>query len=179
LLDVVEYLIKILLSGVTVFSIYQALKNYISTTNAAIVNIHLTNLNTFKDYLQSEAHDNKAINIKKIDFLKWYNLLYPDSRNGQLNLSEKYQLKIDEINRIIENSNDYSLGKKANNALFDHNKHQRVLINALKTVGITLGFAPRNNFKEGEEAIFGLINKVNKEFCGPNGAPLIKPRKYH
>lgn len=179
LVPLLDYLLKVLLSTVTIASLYYALNNYIKSTNAAEVNIHLTNLNTFKGYLLSESIEMKVSNVKKIDFLKWYNLIYPNSRDGDLTISTEYQNRIIEINSIIEKSNVCYQGKLGDNILFDYNQHQTKMINALKRIGFSLGRSPRNSFKESESLVFAIIDKVNKEFCGVNSTPLIIKQKYN
>lgn len=179
--DAIEFLglsLKLLLTSVTIFSIYYALKNYISATNAAKTTIHLTNLNTFKDYLTSESKFENVFNIRKIDILKWYNIIYPDSRIGELYVSENYKSKIQKVNALIDESNACFSGDSEEIRFFDYKKHQTKMINALKTIGITLSRAPRNNFTDTEKSVFDLINKVNKEFCGSNNVGLIKAQIY-
>ncbi|KAF7765433.1 hypothetical protein PUND_a1109 [Pseudoalteromonas undina] len=177
--DVFDYLIKALLTGVTIFSFYYALKNYISTTKAAKTTIHLTNLNTFKDYLISESQSMKVLNVKKIDTLKWYNLIYPDSRAGELDISDNYKMLINDINLLIEESNNYFLGESTKATFFDYKNHQTQMIKVLRKIGIELARSPRNNLKEAEKSVFDIINKVNKEFCGKKGPSLIKKQKYN
>lgn len=173
-----DYLLKTLLTLITIFSIYYALKHYINSTTAAVINIHLTNLNTFKDYVTNEVEELRALNIKRLDFLKWYNLIYPDSREGSLLISPMYEEIIQEINDLIENSNNCYEGKGEENTLFNYKQHQSQMIKKLNKIGISIGRAPRNNFRETEEVIFELVNKVNKEFCGRKGPKLIQKRRY-
>ncbi|MCK8130083.1 retron Ec48 family effector membrane protein [Pseudoalteromonas sp. 2CM39R] len=176
--DFLEISLKLLFTSVTIFSIYFALRNYISATTAAKTTIHLTNLNTFKDYLISESKGENALNVKKIDILKWYNIIYPDSRFGELYVSETYKQKLSEINRLIDNSNSCFSGTSEEVSFFDYKQHQTQMINLLKTIGISLPRSPRNSFKDNERSVFSLINKINKEFCGHNNATLIKAQNY-
>ncbi|MCG7552758.1 retron Ec48 family effector membrane protein [Pseudoalteromonas sp. Of11M-6] len=173
-----ELSLKLLLTSVTIFSIYYALKNYISATKAAKTTIHLTNLNTFKDYLMAETKYENIFNIKRVDVLKWYNIIYPESRLGELYVSNDYKEKIKKINNLIDKSNGCFSGESEEKTLFDYKKHQTDMINALKTIGITLSRSPRNNFRDAEKSVFDLINKINKEFCGSNNVGLIKPQLY-
>lgn len=176
--DFLEASLKILLTSVTIFSIYFALRNYISATRAAKTTIHLTNLNTFKDYLISESKGENAFNVNKIDILKWYNIIYPGSRLGELSVSAEYKQKIVQINQLIEESNLCFSGNSEEISFFDYKDHQTKMRNVLNTIGISLPRAPRNSFKENEKSVFGLINQINKEFCGKNNAALIKPQSY-
>ena len=178
-IDTFDYLIKVLLTLVTIFSFYYALKNYISSTTAAKTTIHLTNLNTFKDYLVSESQSMKVLNIKKIDTLKWYNLIYPNSRAGELDISVNYKKIIEDINLLIGESNRCFSGESQEVIFFDYKNHQTKMIKELKKIGIELARSPRNNLKEAEKSVFDIINKINKEFCGKNGPNLIKKQKYN
>lgn len=174
----ISYYVELIFYIFSIFGIYYALKNYISTSNAAIVNIHLSNLNTFKEYLFSETKSN-SIKFNDINVLKWYNLIYPNSRNGILEISDDYYEKIKNINEIIAESNRISSGLNSSNQGFDHKKHQSKMIVALKEIGIKLGRAPRNNFKDAEGVLFSIIDKVNKEFCGASGPEFIKVQNYN
>jgi hypothetical protein len=111
--------------------------------------------------------------------LKWYNLIYPKSRNGILEISNEYYDKIKNINKIIDLSNRISSGSNPINQGFDHKKHQSEMIVALREIGIKLGRAPRNNFKDAEGVLLSIIDKVNKEFCGANGPDFIKAQNYN
>jgi hypothetical protein len=161
--SLIELLLKILVASVSIFGIYHALNNYLSSIDASRSNIHLSHLNTFKHYLTSEIEAYDRLKIKSFNTFKWYNVAFPESRMGNLDIGGDYIKWIDDINAQIKISNDIVNGATPKG--FDYNEHQSRLILVLTKVGIKLPRLPRNDFFELEGEIFYLINKVNQEFC--------------
>ncbi|EDM67836.1 hypothetical protein PE36_17765 [Moritella sp. PE36] len=159
----VDFALKVLVSSVTIFGIYHALNNYLSSIDASRSNIHLTHLNTFKDYLISEVSSHDRLNIKSFNFFKWYNIAFPLSRNGKLDIGVDYENWINELNAEIKISNDLVQGVTASG--YDYKKHQGRMIKVMKKVGINCPRLHRNDFYELEGEVMQLINKVNMEFC--------------
>jgi hypothetical protein len=161
--SLIDFLLKILVASVSLFGIYHALNNYLSSIDASRSNIHLSHLNTFKHYLASEIDAYDRLEIKSFNTFKWYNLAFPKSRMGKLDIGGDYIKWIDDINAQIQISNDIVNGATPRG--FDYNEHQSRLILGLNKVGIKIPRLPRNDFYELESEIFYLINKVNQEFC--------------
>jgi hypothetical protein len=161
--SLIELLLKILVASVTIFSVYHALNNYLSSIDASRANIHLTHLNTFKHYLISEVEAQDRLKIKSFNTFKWYNIAFPISSKGKLDIGEDYKTWIDDLNVQIVSSNNMTNGTTPKG--FDYNEHQTRVISVLTKVGIKLPRLPRNDFYELEGHIFDLINKVNQEFC--------------
>jgi hypothetical protein len=159
----IDMLLKILVASVSIFGIYHALNNYLSSIDASRSNIHLSHLNTFKHYLISELEAHDGLKIKSFNTFKWYNMAFPESRDGNLDIGDDYKEWIDEINDKIQISNDIVNG--TNPKGFDYKEHQSRIILVLTKIGIKLPRLPRNDFYELEGEIFYLINKVNQEFC--------------
>ncbi|HBF46184.1 MAG TPA: hypothetical protein DDW91_06790 [Shewanella frigidimarina] len=161
--SIIDLLLKILVAFVTVFGVIHALNNYLSSIDASRSNIHLTHLNTFKNYLTSEVDVHNGLKIKNFNTFKWYNIAFPGSNIGKLEIGDDYKKLIDDINHQVKISNDMvsSITPKG----FDYKEHQTRIISVLAKVGIKLPRLPRNDFYELEGEIFYLINKVNQEFC--------------
>jgi len=176
IIPIFEFLLKTLLSVVTIFGVLAALKNYLNTTHSARVNIHLTHLNTFKEYLQSEVNKEPRIDTKTVDILKWYNLAFPESRKGSLDIGSIYLKTVGDINKEIEISNKTSSGKLTK--VFKYNEHQTRIIDKLSVLGIYVNRMPKKEFFEVEEEIFTLINKINKEICLLETQYFLFKRKY-
>lgn len=158
-----EFLLKTLLSIVTIFGVFAALKNYLNMTNTSRLSVHLTHLNTFKEYVQIEINNEPRIDKKSVDILKWYNLAFPNSRRGSLMVGCDYLLTINNINREISSSNSSSKGTTIK--VFKYNEHQSRIIEKLSLLGIYVSRMPKKDFFEVEEELFDLVNKVNKELC--------------
>lgn len=162
-ISLIELLIKILVASVTIFGVYHALNNYLSSIDASRSNIHLTHLNTFKHYLISEVEAHDRLKIKSFNTFKWYNIAFPLSSKGKLDIGNDYKNWIDDLNSQVENSNNMINGTTPKG--FDYKEHQTRIILVLTKVGIKLPRLPRNDFYELEGEIFHLINKINQEYC--------------
>ena len=161
--QLIELSLKILVASVTIFGVYHALSNYLSSIDASRSNIHLTHLNTFKHYLISEIESHERLKIKSFNTFKWYNIAFPISSQGKLDIGADYKKWIDELNSQVKISNNMINGTTPKG--FDYNEHQTRIILVLKKLGIKLPRLPRNDFYELEGEMFYLINKVNQEFC--------------
>lgn len=155
--------LKLLLSLVSVFGIYNALKSYINSIQTSRSNIYLTHLNTFKQYLMHEIESFDSLNIKSFNILKWYNMAFPLSRSGDLDVGVEYKEFIKELNDVIKNSNEIASGRTP--AEFKYRQHQSDMIDVFKRFGIKMLRLPRNDFYEVEGDLMNLIIKVNSEFC--------------
>jgi hypothetical protein len=170
----VEFSLKVLVSSVTIFGVYHALNNYLSSIDASRSNIHLTHLNTFKSYLISEVSSHDRLKIKSFNTFKWYNIAFPFSRNGKLGVGKNYENWINELNVEIKVSNDLVQGVTPSG--YDYKKHQGRIIKVMNKIGINCPRLPRNDFYELESEIILLIDKVNLEFCFLN--KIISKRHY-
>ncbi|WP_429210080.1 retron Ec48 family effector membrane protein [Aeromonas veronii] len=146
-----------------VFGVYFALKTYISNLEALKTNIHLSHQNTFRSYIEMEIAKFDRISGKSLNLFRWYNLAFPESPSGNISVSPKYVLFIEEINRNINESNDES-STSPNGVCFDYKKHQGKMIRTLNKIGIKTNRMPRNSFYEIEGAIIDFIDQVNLEF---------------
>lgn len=140
-----------------------ACKNYVNSKNAFNSNIHVSNVSVFLSYLESEITKRDKLKRLSFDALKWYNLIFSQSKDGVLEVSDDYVKKLREISSIIHSSN--SLYYSASEREFSYKKHQTKLIGALFSMGITLHRMPRLDFYEVEGQIFDLIEVVNSSFC--------------
>lgn len=176
LADLADYLLKFSVGLVTIVGVYVALKNYLTTVNTAKINIHLSHLTTFKEYLAHEQGNYSHVSKNSINVFKLYNLIYPESREGSLNIGKKYVEGINEINLKISESN-HKVSKAGN--LFNYKEHQAKIIESLDEVGITMARLPQNDFYTAENDVFALINKINSEFCMLGNDCQIRKVIYH
>lgn len=168
--------LSLTITAFTVIGIYFAVLNYISTANTNAISNHLLNLSTFKDYINDELERKGRVSKESIDTFKWYNLLFPHSKKGKLSPGDRYKAILHEIKNCINQSNkEYASPKTPS---FAYKPHQERMISALRNIGISIEFMPRNDFSESERQIIDLINTTNQEFCGEQSLPILPLPKY-
>ena len=153
-----------------------ALQSYLATKRASALSNHLSHISIFTNYLYTEIDKRDLLSRGSFDVLQWYNLIYKNSRNGDLSISREYKEAIRAINSVILHSN--SLVSKVKPGEFRYKPHQESMINALSALGIKLTFTPRLAFYDIEGQIFDIIDIVNKSFCLPSEPLEIKDRTY-
>lgn len=148
-------------SIITVTGIIVALKTYnLNIKNNAITN-HISHFEMFRDYINSEIDKRDMLNASKINIFCFYNLMFPKSRDGELELSDTYQDFILSVKEIIEDANSSITTETGN---YEYKKHQRAMIEKLSDVGITLSNGPKNSFIIVEAEIFSFIDNINSAF---------------
>ena len=161
--ELIDFIIKIIVSVVTVAGVYYALLNYITSSAAARTNVHLLHLNTFRDYILNVSSKDTLIDIKSINILKWYNLAFPKSNEGLLVVGEDYVNLIKKFSEVIVVSNSKFDGTNA--IKYSYKEHQTAVISQIKLIGFNIQRLPKNDFFEVENALISLINNVNSELC--------------
>lgn len=160
----------------TVSGIYFAVQNYVNTAQSNAITNHLMNLNTFKNFINNEIERKIRINKSSIDSFKWYNLIFPNSKRGSLDIGKEYLQHINELNKVISDSNE--LHSKGSTPSFEYLPHQTRMKEALYRIGLSIEHMPRNDFKESEREILELIETTNKEFCNGEILESIAEQKY-
>ncbi|MEY8253128.1 MAG: retron Ec48 family effector membrane protein [Colwellia sp.] len=176
--ELIEFLIKALVSWVTIYVVYHALRHYLNSISTSRSNLYLMHLNTFNTFLSSEIENYSRLDIKSFDVFKWYNLAYPDARFGVLEVGTDYKDFISSLNKEIKKSNDIEGGVSAAVGRFDYRDHQSRVIRSVKAIGAKMPRSPRNDFYEIEGDMFSLINKINNEFCFLDRDENLYKRKY-
>ena len=97
--ELIEFLIKALVSWVTVYVVYHALRHYLNSISTSRSNLYLMHLNTFNTFLSSEIENYSRLDIKSFDVFKWYNLAYPEARFGVLEVGTDYKDFISSLNK--------------------------------------------------------------------------------
>lgn len=174
----IDFLLGVLVSGVSIYVVSHALIHYLNSIETSRSNVYLVHLNTFNTFLTSEVENYTRLDIKSFDVFKWYNLAFPDARNGRIQVGGNYVEFISNINSEIKTSNNIDGGKKSSVERFDYKDHQSRIIKAVNEIGTKLPRAPRNDFYEIEGDMFSLINKVNTEFCFLERDGKLFERKY-
>jgi hypothetical protein len=154
----------LLVSVATIGGIIVAVKNYVNSSYALAISNHITNFRIFSEFLEREILKLNRVNSLSASSFFWYNKIFPNSREGDVQLSKKYKENIDSINKVIFKSNKiHSTSEKPD---FSYQKHQTKMISCFADIGIEISRMNRNDFYICEGQILRLIEKVNTEFCG-------------
>lgn len=166
-----------ILGGVaTLGGIIVALMSYISTVKSTAVSNHISHLNIFITYIHTEIDKRERLNKQNFDVMRWYNLMYEDSANGNLNISEKYQKFVRSLNSDIEESNSLVANPKHGGYRYKH--HQENIKKRFLELGIELHSLPRLDFYEVETQLFSIIANANNSFCREGIVEQVIRRKY-
>lgn len=173
---IIDAAIKFSALVTAIISIVIALSSYLNSSKFNALSNHISHLSTFSHYVNQEAQKLQKIDQKSINSFKWYNEIFKNSRNGLLDISEQYKIKILDIDNQIKKSNTLFKSKKVEE--FRYRDHQKRIINSIKEIGIEICTSPRVDFNEVEEDVFLLISRVNDEFCYSADALNLTKREY-
>lgn len=146
---------------VLVSGVYIALKNYLTSVKSTALSSHISHLTMFKDYIEEEISKLDTLKSKRINIFVWYSLAFPNSRDGDIEVSTAYSSAIDKICDAVEHTNDSINSPKGE---YGYRKHQERLISTVSSLGIKLSFLPKNDFHNVENDLFLLIDSVNQTF---------------
>lgn len=138
-----------------------ALTSYLTGIKHNAFNNHLSHIRLFSDFVNAELMKHSGISKNKIDVFHWYDLIFPNSSDGNMSISQDYHNQINDIKQEIVTSNNI-VAEKANIYMVDHQK--RMLPKLEGVFGIKFDILPKNDYIRIEEEIFIFIDKVNKTF---------------
>ena len=145
-----------------VSGVYIALSNYINTLKSTALTGYINHLRLFRDYLQEQSENLKRINIGRIDTHIWYELAFPNAKQGDVNVSPMYLAAVQSVVKVFEDSsNKLTPG----GGKFAYVEHQNRLANALKAFGIHITTMPKNDFTAMENDLILLLDSVNRTFA--------------
>ncbi|MQM32091.1 MAG: hypothetical protein CRU78_16905 [Candidatus Accumulibacter phosphatis] len=161
----------------TTGGIIVALLSYLNSASATALTNHIAHFTIFQDYVSNEIAKRRGISPGSIDILVLYNLIFSTSRNGKTDVSDGYIDFVCQLNALIDFSNEQA--QRAKEGSFRYKQHQERIRDHLMGAGLTVSFAPRNDFFETEGQVFALIDRVNQSFCYSASVPVLIPRKYN
>lgn len=167
---------ELLVAWATVGGIVIALLTYLTNEKNSALTNHISHYTTFQSYVINEIEKRNRISRASVDISLWYNLIFTNSRNGDMQISKNYLKIISEINSCIKESNQQA--QTATDGAFRYKPHQERIKAALCKFGIDLTFQPKNDFYEIEGQMFSLITAVNKSFCHPTTLNNLESRHY-
>lgn len=172
-------LLKYLAFSSAIFALYNihiAIKSYKKATSNYNFNNHISNYKSFCDFVSSEIRKCSMLDESKFNFFRWYNLIYPNSQSGDLEISKEYIKCINGIIKITENSN--MTGRAEKRTHFSHIEHQNRMKVALDEMGIKTTVLPRSTYRYVENELIQLIEHVHEAFCSKIGFIKFPTRDY-
>lgn len=189
-LSIIEVTFWVITTFVTVAGVVIALNTYqlnannnrialdtyqLNAKNTVITN-HISHFGMFKDYVNTEINKRDMLKADKINIFCFYNLMFPNSRAGELNVSNEYVDFISGVKGIIENANECIT---STSGIYNYKSHQMKLITKFNEAGISLNNGPKNTFISLENEIFNFIDNINSAFSNVLLDKLSKiPRNY-
>ncbi|WP_312739081.1 retron Ec48 family effector membrane protein [Cedecea neteri] len=142
-----------------------ALMTYKTGVKNSNLTNHISHLNMFRDYVNAEISKRKFISPDKVNIYRWYSLIFPYSKRGDVSVSLQYRDKIVMIVDVIESAND-EIQDPAGRYLYMH--HQVSMLNAIGLLGLKMSTGPKNEFVLIEKQVFELIDCINLTFTDIN-----------
>ncbi|MCE9783088.1 retron Ec48 family effector membrane protein [Shewanella algae] len=151
-------------------SAHIALVNYRLSLKNSKINNHISNFNSFCGFIDFELEKRSSLNKLSVNKHTLYNLIYPDSREGDLGKFDDYSIAIDDLkNSILKSSEYYTLAREKQESKktkgFDHNRHQDRMIKSLSAFGISSSRLPKNDFLEVEQNWLFFIDAITDTFA--------------
>ncbi len=175
-IDVVSATLSALVTLATVGGIVVALLVYNETVRANTLSNHISHLALFRSYVEKEIAKKNVLIEASVDFHAWYVLMFPESRMGNVVLSEEYVKAIHAVRDSILESNINA--SKAKGGSFRFVQHQEKTIKFLVAIGLKIKRQPRMEFFELEDEIYKLIDSVNGAFAAPKSMAPLPKRRY-
>ncbi|MGY2224703.1 retron Ec48 family effector membrane protein [Pseudomonas gingeri] len=160
----------------TVGAIFVALLSYLSALKSSHFTNHISHLSLFQSFFVEEVRKRDLLSMSSFDPHKIYGLIYSNSRDGDMSLSEAYFEFIERVNKVVSDSNFNSY--KATKGPFIYKDHQAEMIRALESIGFNLQFMPKKDFYEIETQVLSLLDSVSKSFCGGDVRTALERRMY-
>jgi hypothetical protein len=158
ILQFVAWLITLI---TTVGGIGIALMTYKTGVKNSNLTNHISHLNMFRDYVNAEISKRKFISPDKVNIYKWYSLIFPASKKGDVSVSLYYRSKIEDIVRVVTDANA-KITDPDGRYIYTH--HQVCMRDAIGVLGIKISTGPKNDFILIEEQVFELIDCINLTF---------------
>ncbi len=173
---VLKATLDIVVAVATAGGIVVALLSYLSNVRVTALANHISHLNLFQQYVASEISKRDRLAQKSFDTHFFYNKIFSASRSGLTDVSFEYLQFVDKMNNLILFSNDQSVYAKGGS--YRYKPHQERVCAHLRTVGIFINPAPRNDFYEIEGQIISLIQTINRSMCAVGEVPEFLDRRY-
>ncbi|MFM5229647.1 retron Ec48 family effector membrane protein [Aeromonas media] len=155
---------------------FLALKNYLDSIKHNAFNNHVNHIRLFSDFVNAELMKHSGISSNMVDVFHWYNVIFPYSAEGKMDVSNEYYHIVDSIALEIYNSNGV-VAQNANIYIMEHQERMQSIFYLI--FGIKMGKLPKNDYLRVESEVFSFIDKVNKTFTKESLALSSIERKYN
>jgi hypothetical protein len=153
-----------------------ALAHYLSDSKSNSLTNHLSNFSVFNDYLKHEIEKSGSISEASVNIFGLYNLIYANSRQGDMSISAEYRKRISKLNSSIKKSNEKHTDPK--DGSFHVLKHQDQMLPMFESLFFHVTRIGKSEYFEVESSILNLIQLVNKSFCNSENLDKIESPKY-
>jgi hypothetical protein len=159
----------------TMGGIIIALLTYKSGIKNSKLSNHISHLNMFRDFINAEILKRKYITSDKVNIFKWYTKIFPNSKVGDVFVSDEYKELIDNLESIVNEANE---AISSPDGKYEYRKHQLKIISGVELIGIKVSTGTKNDFIIIETQLFDLIDCVNMTFTSINKELSNLDRKY-
>lgn len=146
---------------VTIFGMIIALMTYYSGVKNNNNSSYTAHLTMFREFSSAELSKRTSIYPEGINLFRWYKVMFPKAKNGDISVSNDYLDIIDDIQNVINEANAYITDE---NKDYKYKTHQRKMIKVLGKIGICISNGPKNTFIDIEGEVFEYIDTVNLSF---------------
>lgn len=171
-----EVTFNLLIVIITAGGISIALAHYLVESKSTSLSNHLSNFSVFNEYLKHEIEKIKTVSENTVNIFGLYNLIFKDSRKGNMEISQEYCELVHKLNDTIETSNEKVTNPKKGG--FSVLKHQDAMLPILRQFFFNLERIERTEYFEIESSILHLIQLINRSFCNSELLVEITKRKY-
>ncbi len=154
---------------------YLALKTYITGISNSNITNHISHINMFRDFVNLEVAKRKRISPSSVDVYVWYNLIFPNSKNGDLIFCSSYIDVVNGLKKVIDEAN-YHISSTPGDYVYKI--HQQKMIEAFKVLGVIVSRGPKNSYLEIEAEVLEIVDSVNSTFISGHHLLSLIPRKY-
>ncbi|WP_071889348.1 retron Ec48 family effector membrane protein [Serratia rubidaea] len=147
---------------VTVFGVIIALMTYYSGVRNNNNNNYTAHLTMFRDFSSAELCKRTSIYPEGVNLFRWYKVMFPKAKSGDISVSNDYLTIINNIQDVINEANSHITDESKD---YKYKTHQRKMISALGELGIHISNGPKNIFIDIESQVLDYIDTVNLSFC--------------
>lgn len=161
-----------------IFNFFKAVETYQNSVKNGNISNNIITMNAFKEYVEKIIDDSLYLSTRKVDILKWYSMVFKNSKESNFSMSWKYGEFLRNINDLVAKTNkEYK--KRNYKQRYNYKSHQAQMKKYLLIIGIEMEHSPRLAFYEIEDEVRDMINSVNNVFLnGEPGLIELKKRDY-
>lgn len=141
-----------------------AWKTYDLSLQNSIMANHSANLKNFIDFSKIYISRNPNLDLDKIDLYKFYNVVFPNSRQGHFSKFDNYYDKLEKAKELVEYSNSSYNNANETDLRFPYKNHQKRFIELFIEMGIDVDYRQRRDFEKIEKCIYLFVDSITQNF---------------